>query len=334
MSEAFFRDMDIPSPHFNLNVGSGSHAYQTANIMLAFESVLEELAPDLVVVAGDVNSTVACAITAKKIGVMIAHVEACLRSFDHSMPEEINRILTDSISDLLFTTEQSANDNLNNEGISPEKVFFVGNTMIDSLVQQLKNAVQLNSLERINLSENGGGPIKYGLLTMHRPANVDDPAVLSDFLETFSSLSDDIPIVFPAHPRTVKQLIENSLEAFFNTTREVSHNKKVVLIDPLGYHDMLDLMKSADYVITDSGGIQEETTYLGVPCLTIRENTERPVTIDHGTNILVGYDHKLLSTEISKIITGQREKGAVPPLWNGRASKRIVNTLSNILKSH
>ena len=226
MSETFFSDLGIPSPHFNLKVGSGSHAYQTANIMLAFESVLEELAPDLVVVVGDVNSTVACAITAKKMGIMVAHVEAGLRSFDHSMPEEINRILTDSISDLLFTTEQSANDNLNNEGISPEKVFFVGNTMIDSLVQQLENAVQLNSLERVNLSGNGSGPIKYGLLTMHRPANVDDPAVLSDFLETFSSLSDHIPIVFPAHPRTVKQINENNIKALFSTTHEVLHNKK------------------------------------------------------------------------------------------------------------
>lgn len=332
MSESFFSDLGIPNPHFNLNVGSGSHAYQTANIMLSFERVLEELFPDLVVVGGDVNSTVACAITAKKAGIRVAHVEAGLRSFDRSMPEEINRILTDSISDLLFTTEQSANINLSNDGISPEKIFFVGNTMIDSLVQQLKNAIQLKTMERVNLY--GNGPIKYGLLTMHRPANIDNADVLSGFLKTFSLLSDNIPMVFPAHPRTVKQIKENKMEALFSTTHEVLRNKKgMVLIDPLGYRDMLNLMRSAEYVITDSGGIQEETTYLGIPCLTIRENTERPVTIDYGTNILVGQDPELLSEEISKIISGKQKKGVVPALWDGKASERIVDTISSFLKS-
>jgi len=334
MSESFFSDLGIPDPHFNLNVGSGSHAFQTANIMLSFEGVLNELSPDLVIVVGDVNSTVACAITAKKLGIRVAHVESGLRSFDRSMPEEINRILTDSISDLLFTTEQSANINLNNEGISSEKIFFVGNTMIDSLVRQLENAAQINTLENINLTGSGSDPFKYGLLTMHRPANVDSPTVLAGFLKSFSLLSDDIPILFPAHPRTIKQIKANKLESIFSSTEGVLLNKKgIVLIDPLGYYDMLNLMRSADYVITDSGGIQEETTYLGIPCFTIRENTERPVTTDHGTNILVGQNHKLLSDEVSKITTGKQKKGTIPPLWDGKASERIVDTLTNSLDS-
>ena len=325
MSESFFSDLGIPDPHFNLNVGSGSHAFQTANIMLSFEGVLNELSPNLVIVVGDVNSTVACAITAKKLGIRVAHVESGLRSFDRSMPEEINRILTDSISDLLFTTEQSANINLNNEGISSEKIFFAGNTMIDSLVRQLEN---------INLTGSGSDHFKYGLLTMHRPANVDCPTVLAGFLESFISLSDDTPILFPAHPRTIKQIKENKLESIFSSTEEVLLNKKgMVLIDPLGYYDMLNLMRSADYVITDSGGIQEETTYLGIPCFTIRENTERPVTTDHGTNILVGQNHKLLSDEVSKITTRKQKKGTIPPLWDGKASERIVDTLTNSLDS-
>ena len=334
MSESFFSDLGIPDPHFNLNVGSGSHAFQTANIMLSFEGVLNELSPNLVIVVGDVNSTVACAITAKKLGIRVAHVESGLRSFDRSMPEEINRILTDSISDLLFTTEQSANINLNNEGISSEKIFFAGNTMIDSLVRQLENAAQINTLENINLTGSGSDHFKYGLLTMHRPANVDSPTVLAGFLKSFSLLSDDIPILFPAHPRTIKQIKENKLESIFSSTEEVLLNKKgMVLIDPLGYYDMLNLMRSADYVITDSGGIQEETTYLGIPCFTIRENTERPVTTDHGTNILVGQNHKLLSDEVSKITTRKQKKGTIPPLWDGKASERIVDTLTNSLDS-
>ena len=334
MSESFFSDLGIPDPHFNLNVGSGSHASQTANIMLSFEGVLNELSPNLVIVVGDVNSTVACAITAKKLGIRVVQVESGLRSFDRSMPEEINRILTDSISDLLFTTEQSANINLNNEGISSEKIFFVGNTMIDSLVRQLENAAQINTLENINLTGSGSDHFKYGLLTMHRPANVDCPTVLAGFLESFISLSDDTPILFPAHPRTIKQIKENKLESIFSSTEEVLLNKKgMVLIDPLGYYDMLNLMRSADYVITDSGGIQEETTYLGIPCFTIRENTERPVTTDHGTNILVGQNHKLLSDEVSKITTRKQKKGTIPPLWDGKASERIVDTLTNSLDS-
>lgn len=333
MSEFFFRDLGIPGPRINLNVGPGSHAFQTANIMLSFEKVVNDLNPDLVIVVGDVNSTVACAITAKKMGVKVAHVEAGLRSFDRSMPEELNRILTDSISDLFFTTEKSANENLKNEGVSSDKIFFVGNTMIDTLISQLSKADQLNTLEEIRLSKNGNGPIKYGLLTMHRPGNVDNPDILMSFLEAISSMAVDIPVIFLAHPRTVKQIKNHNLESFFTSTHDVLHNKGgIALIGPLGYLDMLNLLKSAVYVVTDSGGIQEETTFLDVPCLTVRENTERPVTLEQGTNVLVGQNPKLLSREISKIITGECKKGSIPPLWDGNSSKRIVDIISNNLK--
>ena len=334
MSEVFSGELGIPEPHVNLNVGSGSHAFQTANIMLSFEKVVNDLNPDLVIVVGDVNSTAACAITAKKMGVKVAHVEAGLRSFDRSMPEEINRILTDSISDLLFTTEQSANENLENEGVPSDKIFFVGNTMIDSLITQLNKAVQRNTLEKISLSKNGNGSIKYGLLTMHRPVNVDNPDILMSFFKTISSMAVDIPIIFPAHPRTVKQIENHNLERFFTSIYDVLHNKGgIALIEPLGYLDMLNLLRSAEYVVTDSGGIQEETTFLDVPCLTVRENTERPVTLEQGTNVLVGQNSKLLSKEIAKIISGQRKKGVVPPLWDGNSSKRIVDIISNNLRN-
>ena len=334
MSEVFLGELGMPEPHVNLNVGSGSHAFQTANIMLSFEKVINDLNPDLVVVVGDVNSTAACAITAKKMGVKVAHVEAGLRSFDRSMPEEINRILTDSISDLFFTTEKSANENLKNEGISSDKIFFVGNTMIDSLVTQLDKAIQRNTLEKISLTKNGNGSIKYGLLTMHRPGNVDNPDVLISFLKVISSMAVDIPIVFPAHPRTVKQIKDQNLESLFTSTRDVLCNKKgIALIEPLGYLDMLNLLRSAEYVVTDSGGIQEETTFLDVPCLTVRENTERPVTLEQGTNILVGQNTKLLSKEVAKIVSGKCKKGTIPPLWDGKSSERIVDIISNNLKS-
>ncbi len=328
MSEVFLGELGIPEPHVNLNVGSGSHAFQTANIMLSFEKVINDLNPDLVVVVGDVNSTAACAITAKKMGVKVAHVEAGLRSFDRSMPEEINRILTDSISDLFFTTEKSADENLKNEGISSDKIFFVGNTMIDSLITQLDKAIQRNTLEKISLTKNGNGSIKYGLLTMHRPGNVDNPDVLISFLKTISLMAVDIPIVFPAHPRTVKQIKDQNLESLFTSTRDVLCNKKgIALIEPLGYLDMLNLLRSAEYVVTDSGGIQEETTFLDVPCLTVRENTERPVTLEQGTNVLVGQNTKLLSKEVAKIVSGKCKKGTIPPLWDGKSSERIVDII-------
>ena len=328
MSEIFFDDLGMPKPHINLNVGSGSHAFQTANIMLSFEKVAEELKPDLVIVVGDVNSTAACAITAKKLGIKVAHVEAGLRSFDRSMPEEINRILTDSISDLLFTTEASANENLKKEGIDQEKIFFVGNTMIDSLIFQQKKALQLNTLERLGLSRNGSRPMKYGLLTMHRPSNVDNPEVFRKLLKAIRASAEEVPIIFPAHPRTAQQIKDFNFGHIFTSMEDMLQVKSgLTLTEPFGYLDMLNLMRSSRFVITDSGGIQEETTFLNVPCLTIRENTERPVTLEKGTNILVGQDTERLYVETKRIISGEAKKGIIPPLWDGKASKRIVDII-------
>lgn len=328
MSEIFLHDFGMPKPHINLDVGSGSHAFQTANIMLAFEKVAEELRPDLVIVVGDVNSTAACAITAKKMGIKIAHVEAGLRSFDRSMPEEINRILTDSISDFLFTTEASANKNLRREGIDQEKIFFVGNTMIDSLIDQQKEAFQLNTLERIGLSKNGVGPIQYGLLTMHRPSNVDNPAVFTKLLKAIRMSADEIPIIFPAHPRTMEQIRNVKLRHLFAPLDDVLHLKAgFALTEPFGYLDMLSLMRSALFIITDSGGIQQETTFINIPCLTIRENTESPITVLEGTNVLVGLDTERLFNEMRSIISGVRKKGTVPPLWDGKTSQRILDII-------
>jgi UDP-N-acetylglucosamine 2-epimerase (non-hydrolysing) len=330
MSEIFLHDLGMPEPHINLNVGSGSHAFQTANIMLAFEKVVRDLNPGLVIVVGDINSTAACAITAKKMDIQVAHVEAGLRSFDRSMPEEINRILTDSISDFLFTTEVSANENLKREGVDSEKIFFVGNTMIDSLILQQKKAFQFNTLERIGLSKNGVGPIQYGLLTMHRPNNVDNSSILIKLLKTIRASADEIPIIFPAHPRTAKQVQRLNLGHLFISMDNLLDCKGgVALTEPFGYLDMLNLMRSALFVITDSGGVQEETTFLNVPCLTIRENTERPVTLEKGSNILVGQDTGRLYAETERIISGHAKKGIIPPLWDGRASKRIVDIILN-----
>lgn len=328
MSGIFFGDLGIPKPHINLNVGSGSHAFQTANTMLAFEKVAEDLKPDLVIVVGDVNSTAACAITAKKIGIKVAHVEAGLRSFDRSMPEEINRILTDSISDFLFTTEASANENLRREGVGQEKIFFVGNTMIDSLILHTKKASQLKTLERLGLSRNGDSPTQYGLLTMHRPSNVDNPEVFRKLLKAIRAIADEIPIIFPAHPRTAQKIQNLKLGHLFAPLDDVQGLKAgFALTEPFGYLDMLNLMRSTLFVITDSGGIQEETTFLNVPCLTIRENTERPVTLEKGTSILVGQDTERLYAETKRIISGKAKKGIIPPLWDGKASKRILDII-------
>ena len=280
------------------------------------------------IVVGDVNSTAACAITAKKLGIKVAHVEAGLRSFDRSMPEEINRILTDSISDLLFTTEASANENLKKEGIDQEKIFFVGNTMIDSLIFQQKKALQLNTLERLGLSRNGSRPMKYGLLTMHRPSNVDNPEVFRKLLKAIRASAEEVPIIFPAHPRTAQQIKDFNFGHIFTSMEDMLQVKSgLTLTEPFGYLDMLNLMRSSRFVITDSGGIQEETTFLNVPCLTIRENTERPVTLEKGTNILVGQDTERLYVETKRIISGEAKKGIIPPLWDGKASKRIVDII-------
>ncbi|NOT43610.1 MAG: UDP-N-acetylglucosamine 2-epimerase (non-hydrolyzing) [Acidobacteria bacterium] len=315
LSKVFFEDLGIPRPDVNLNVGSGSHAQQTAAVMAAFEPVLLEHAPDVVLVVGDVNSTIACALVATKLGVTVAHVEAGLRSRDRSMPEEVNRVLTDQISDLLFTTEESAADNLVREGIARESVHFVGNVMIDTLLQHRDKARALDTPRRNGLSAKA-----YGLLTLHRPSNVDDPAAFEQLLSALSEIARDVPIVFPVHPRTRPRVASSPL-----ATAMVADGR-LRLLEPLPYLEFVGLMESSAVVLTDSGGIQEETTILGVPCLTLRENTERPVTITHGTNHLVG-------TSPERILASWRglDRTAAapppPPLWDGRAAVRIVEVL-------
>ena len=308
MSQIFFDDLGIPQPDIYLGVGSGSHAEQTARVMIAFEKALLEHEPDLVVVVGDVNSTLACTITAAKLSIPVAHVEAGLRSFDRAMPEEINRIVTDALSDFLFTTSREAGENLLHEGVPAEKIFFVGNVMIDTLNRHRGRARQLNTPARFGLE-----PGRYALLTLHRPSNVDNPETFADILDALTAIQCDFPILFPAHPRTVKRISE------FGFAQRLDSAPDLRLVDPLGYLEFLDLMMHAQLVLTDSGGIQEETTILGVPCLTIRENTERPITITEGTNVLVG--------EARRVLKGEGKAGRVPELWDGRAAERIVSIL-------
>ncbi|HLM59463.1 MAG TPA: UDP-N-acetylglucosamine 2-epimerase (non-hydrolyzing), partial [Pyrinomonadaceae bacterium] len=276
MSDSFFTDLGIPKPDFHLEVGSHSHAVQTARIMTAFEPVVLQERPDWVLVVGDVNSTIACALVCAKLGVKVAHVEAGLRSRDRTMPEEINRILTDAISDLLLTTSQDADENLKAEGVSEDKIKFVGNVMIDSLFYSLKLAESSSVRENLNLTEK-----EYAVLTLHRPSNVDDREIFSGLLDALVSISEKIPIIFPVHPRTCARISE------FGFT-ETIFRSQIKLIEPLGYLDFMRLYSGARIVLTDSGGLQEETTALSIPCLTLRENTERPITISHGTNLLVG----------------------------------------------
>lgn len=311
MSDVFFRDLEMPQPDIYLGVGSGTHAEQTAKIMLAFEKVCEQKTPELVVVAGDVNSTLACALTAAKLHIPVAHVEAGLRSFDRTMPEETNRVLTDHISELLFTTEPSANENLQREGIDPRKIFFVGNTMIDTLRRHLDKALARRPWDVHHLQEG-----QYGVITLHRPANVDDGPAIRVLTTALGRLSTFIPLIFPIHPRTLAHG-----EALWRAIE--SPNLK--LVEPLGYLDFLGLMARARVVITDSGGIQEETTALGVPCITVRPNTERPVTITHGTNRLVPPDvDALLAAALDHRKTGMN---SLPELWDGQAAGRIADVL-------
>lgn len=340
MSGSFFRDLALPTPDVHLGVGSASHAAQTAEIMKRFEAVLLEQRPDVVLVAGDVNSTVACALVAAKTAFdgngtrpLIAHVEAGLRSFDRSMPEEINRILTDHLSDLLFVTEMSGLRNLAQEGIPEEKVFFVGNTMIDSLMASRERAEESHVLSQLGLCSHhqADGPprevIPYALLTLHRPANVDRRETLERIVEGLSELAGEMPVIFPAHPRTRSRIAEFELEDYFGGS--VARGG-VVLTGPQGYLDFLSLMSHATLVITDSGGIQEETTCLGVPCVTVRENTERPVTITEGTNVLAGVH----AQGIRDAISGQKRagrKGCIPQKWDGRAAERIISILASKL---
>jgi UDP-N-acetylglucosamine 2-epimerase (non-hydrolysing) len=319
MSDSFFADLDIPAPDFHLEVGSASHAVQTARVMTAFEPVVVQEKPDWVLVVGDVNSTIACALVCSKLGIKVAHVEAGLRSRDRSMPEEINRILTDAISDLLLTTSPDADENLRREGVSPEKIRFVGNVMIDSLFYNLQKAETSPIREDLDLSGKD-----YAVLTLHRPSNVDEKSVFAGLLDALVRIGEKLPVVFPVHPRTKSRIAEFGFAA-------AVENSNIKLVEPLGYLDFMRLYSGARLVLTDSGGLQEETTALGIPCLTLRENTERPVTIEMGTNNLVGTNpEKIKQTAFGILENNQDSKDKkIPPLWDGRAAERICNELRN-----
>lgn len=319
MNDRLFADLELPPPDVNLGVGSATHAQQTAEIMRRFEPVIDASRPSCVVVVGDVNSTLACSLVAVKKAVPVAHVEAGLRSFDRTMPEEINRLLTDQICEALYITERSAADNLRREGIPDRRVHFVGNVMIDSLNASLPHAVA----PAVVLAANGfdvrllGDPVRYGLVTLHRPSNVDDQASLAESLAILGEVAGDVPLVWPMHPRTRASIERYGLGKALDARR-------LIALPPQGYLETLGLMRSATLVITDSGGIQEETTALGVPCLTMRENTERPITIEQGTNVLVGRNRALVRACVDEILAGSRKRGRLPELWDGHASERIV----------
>jgi UDP-N-acetylglucosamine 2-epimerase (non-hydrolysing) len=316
MSDSFFRDLQIPEPDINLGVGSGTHAQQTATIMTAFEPIVSEHKPDAVLVVGDVNSTVACGLVAVKLGAKLIHVEAGLRSFDRTMPEEINRIVTDTISDLLFCTEKSGVDNLLREGVDQNKIHLVGNVMIDTLLRNRDKAEASPILAELGLEPRG-----YALLTLHRPSNVDDHAVFGRILDALQEIQRQLPIIFPIHPRTRKILQSSPLG------QRVSAMKQLRMIDPAGYLDFMKLTANARIVLTDSGGIQEETTILHVPCLTLRENTERPITIDCGSNQLVGTQSDAILRAFRAVMDGQARPPQTPPLWDGQAAHRIAQIL-------
>ena len=314
MSKVFFEELGMPEPDVYLGIGSGSHAQQTARVMIAIEEECLRHRPAIVVVAGDVNSTVASALAASKLGIAVAHVEAGLRSFDRGMPEELNRIVTDHLSDLLFTTEESGNRNLRREGIADEKIRFVGNCMVDSLRQHERQAIAKHPWESYGVE-----PGAYALLTLHRPSNVDDDARLTELLGLASRIAERIPVLFPVHPRTREKLAGRPLPAAMR------------LLEPLPYITFLGLMARAKVVLTDSGGIQEETTAFQVPCLTLRKNTERPSTVELGTNELVGDDLNRAEQIVERIVRGEWKKGVVPPLWDGHAARRLVDNLEGFL---
>lgn len=309
MSDIFFQELAIPTPDYNLEVGSGSHTYQTAQVMLRFEEVVNKEQPDAVVVYGDVNSTLAAALVCAKTSTRLAHVEAGLRSFDRSMPEEINRLVTDRLADLLFTPSSDGDFNLIKEGVEESRIFMVGNVMIDTLIQLLPLSQKQSSTELD----------RYILVTLHRPSNVDEPHQLTEIINALRTISEKIPIVFPIHPRTRKHLADLNLAI----------PEQIHIMDPVGYIEFLGLQKNATAVITDSGGVQEESTYLRVPCLTVRENTERPITIEIGTNQLIGKNMNLLVEKAGKILNGEGEKGEIPPLWDGNAGSRIAKILAD-----
>jgi UDP-N-acetylglucosamine 2-epimerase (non-hydrolysing) len=325
MSGQFFQELRIPPPDISLEVGSGSHAYQTAEVMKRIEPVLEEQRPDMVLVVGDVNSTLASALTAAKLRIAVAHVEAGLRSFDRAMPEEINRVMTDAISDYLFVTEESGRQNLLHEGVATEKIHFVGNVMIDSL-EESRNLWQSSTIHR-QLGLEGG---EYGVITLHRPSNVDGTSKLSEVLGALAEIAQELPLIFPVHPRTRKQLETAHASVSFTALsieNPVSPKRGIHCIDPLGYLDFLALTAGARLIFTDSGGVQEEATVLRVPCLTLRENTERPVTVSHGTNRIVGSTPENILSAARAALENTGAVGAQPPLWDGHAAQRIVSVL-------
>lgn len=318
MSDLFFRELGIPTPDINLGVGSGSHAVQTAEIMKKIEPVLLEYQPHFLLVVGDVNSTIACALVGAKLGLRIVHVEAGLRSFDRSMPEEINRILTDAISDILFTTEPSGAINLLKEGVAQDKIHFVGNVMIDTLLKHLPSAEEKSViLEKFALKDNSGGVQSYGVVTLHRPSNVDNPIILNSIVQTLNKISKHLELIFPVHPRARQNMERNGANL----------SGSIRLIEPLGYLDFLKLLNNSCLVLTDSGGIQEETTILGIPCLTMRDNTERPVTVEQGSNRLVGNDSDVIFREACLSLQRKKSITTKPELWDGFAGRRIVQIL-------
>ena len=338
MSDLFFRELGIPEPDINLGVGSASHAVQTAEIMKSFEPIVVEEKPDAVLVVGDVNSTIACGLVAVKLGVKLIHVEAGLRSFDRTMPEEINRLLTDSISDLLFCSEPSGVENLRREGVAEEKIHLVGNVMIDTLLRNRDKAEASTILDTLHL--NSGRP--YAVVTLHRPSNVDDPVMLGRIMTVLDEIGREMPVVFPVHPRTRARLhgitssksaiLENGPDAVAENANFKDLTPGLLLIDPLGYLDFLKLMAHARIVLTDSGGIQEETTILGTPCLTLRENTERPITVEMGTNRLVGSEPERIMRAYREVVGGEMMSGGPPPLWDGQAAQRIAAVICDKLR--
>jgi UDP-N-acetylglucosamine 2-epimerase (non-hydrolysing) len=336
MNKVFFENLMLPRPDIYLGVGSGTHAEQTGKIMIKFEKVLIKQKPDLVAVVGDVNSTLACAIDAVKLFIPVAHIEAGLRSFDMTMPEEVNRILTDQISDYLFTSCEDANVNLKKEGIPEEKIFFVGNVMIDTLLKFIKRAQKTNALVRYGLKQDEAIR-QYALLTLHRPSNVDDRRILMGILDALNQIAEYIPVIFPVHPRTLKRIGSFKLQEMVTYVEDPfgsalkQDSLKVITIPPLGYLDFLNLMANAFLVLTDSGGIQEETTILGIPCLTLRRQTERPVTVREGTNEVIGNDPQKIREAVFRVLKTGGKKGKMPKFWDGRAAARIAGILADTI---
>lgn len=325
LSANFFSDLDLPQPDVNLQVGSGSHAVQTAEIMKRIEPVLLEYKPQMVLVMGDVNSTIAAALTAAKLGIEVAHIEAGLRSFDMTMPEEINRKLTDAISTLLFVTEQSGVENLKREGVPVQRIFLVGNVMIDCLIRHRELASRSPILMQLGVRQNGSACLSYGVLTLHRPSNVDDPKTLHGIMRAVRALASDLPVFFPIHPRTRKNIEPFKCARY---PADANGNRAgIIPLDPLRYLDFLSLIDHARIVLTDSGGIQEETTALGVPCLTLRENTERPATVDQGSNEIVGIDPDRILAAAQSVLRNPPRSSLCPPLWDGQTAPRILAIL-------